>query len=688
METATDTTPRTLLLPLVLILILSVFLRLPWIGAGLPYFYDEDEAHHFNRVIEMVKEGDLNPHYFLKPSLHFYLRLPVAAASFLWTVKNGQIKRVEDLKTRDAYGLAGYAFTASHPGVVKWNRALSTLFACGVVLLTFLLAKTLLHSYFAALLAAALTAVAPPLVSNSATIGVNTMVAFFCIAALYFAARAQEPDETGNAKREVRLNFLIWSAISAGLAISTKYNAAPILLVPPLLCLLGRSRLLRHWAAALVLPWLIFLASSPFILASLPLFLNHVAYEIWHYGVSGHEGHMVTPGFEHFWSIVSWLSSSALGWLASISALLGLLRFVLKKRLSGLTFLLFPLVYLVLMSQQKAFFDRNLLVLVPCCAILAAVPFASFKPKESWAGGRLLLAFFASVALVLQPGISACRSTRAQANAPESRKAAYAWIVENQQAQLETAVSGKIQFPDFSFTQAGETHLSAKGISVIDGSNVNLAQLYLSGFDRVVLGPERLLTPEEERFLELEREFPGTTARERIVRNPHIRVYRFLDNAALQEQISFEVKRAEQTTPLFKPETRDGRRVWSCATPESIQAGEPFCWLQSRSVLLRLQDLQKALMQGGKWGALRLRFTVMSPWNGQELTLALPGSPQTVRCQASGNFEDIVFTLPAKLLLQQPDLPVRLKIISSPLTQAASPDQRRLGLAVKSISIE
>ncbi|NDC38077.1 MAG: hypothetical protein EBZ48_08485 [Proteobacteria bacterium] len=69
---------RTLLLALV-ILAFAAWLRVPFIRSGMPYFYNEDEAHHYNRVVNMVKRGEFNPHYFLKPSLHFYLRMPVVA---------------------------------------------------------------------------------------------------------------------------------------------------------------------------------------------------------------------------------------------------------------------------------------------------------------------------------------------------------------------------------------------------------------------------------------------------------------------------------------------------------------------------------------------------------------------------------------------------------------------------------
>src|SRR3990167_1306941 len=119
------------------VLLLALWLRLPFVSRDLPYFAREDEAHHFNRVVNMVKSGDFNPHYFHKPSLHFYLRMPVVALSFLWNVSEGHIRSVEDIRTGDPFGLNGYAFAVSHPGIVKWNRSFSVLIILLVIAFTY-----------------------------------------------------------------------------------------------------------------------------------------------------------------------------------------------------------------------------------------------------------------------------------------------------------------------------------------------------------------------------------------------------------------------------------------------------------------------------------------------------------------------------------------------------------------------
>ncbi len=133
----------------------------------MPFFLQEDEGHHFNRLVEMVKTGDFNPHYFNKPSLHFYLRMPVVAGAFLWSARSNEISSIQDIATRDDAGLSGYAWSASHPRVVKWARSVSTILSLLTIFVAYLLAAKLVDSRWMALAAAFLVACSPVLVSDS-----------------------------------------------------------------------------------------------------------------------------------------------------------------------------------------------------------------------------------------------------------------------------------------------------------------------------------------------------------------------------------------------------------------------------------------------------------------------------------------------------------------------------------------
>ena len=198
----------------------------------MPYFYSEDEGHHFNRLVNMVKAGDLNPHYFNKPSLHFYLRMPAVAAAFLWSARADELQSIQDIDTENPFGLAGYAWGVSHPRIVMWVRSVSIILSLLIILVTFLLTAWLVRSPWIAVGAAWLVACSPALVTDSAKIGVDTLMTFVCLLTIYFAIRTV---------REPTLGLIVLTGLCAGLAISSKYNAAPIIVLPLAACVLSRQ---------------------------------------------------------------------------------------------------------------------------------------------------------------------------------------------------------------------------------------------------------------------------------------------------------------------------------------------------------------------------------------------------------------------------------------------------------------
>lgn len=368
---------------LIIPLLIGFWFRYPMVGRDLPYFYNEDEAHHFNRVANMVKSGSFNPEYFHKPSLHFYLRMPVLAASFLWNVRQGHIKTLDELRTKDEFGVAKYAFTASHPGIVKWNRMFSLLLSLGMIVAS-VIAVTLIfpkaHSVFP-IGAGLLAALSPPLIRESAIIGVDPVFSFFTLLASLLCLISLR-----NSK------YLIWASISAGLAVSSKYNALPIVFVPVL-----TSIFLGSYKKALVLLALslaAFILGSPYIFAELPLFLNQFAYEIWHYKIAGHIGNEGEPGFSQAIFYLNWLRNDALFIPAVVLSLFGLLK--LNRGL--FIWLLFPTLFFLLMIDQKVNFTRNMSVIIPyLCVLVAAGGYYLYEKLKF----KVILLSFIPIILIL-----------------------------------------------------------------------------------------------------------------------------------------------------------------------------------------------------------------------------------------------------------------------------------------------
>lgn len=342
---------------LVIPLLIALWCRWPMVDRDMPYFYNEDEAHHFNRVANMVKSGSFNPKYFHKPSLHFYMRMPVLAASFLWNVREGHIKTLDELRTKDSYGVAGYAFTASHPGIVKWNRMLSLVLslmmvAGSVIGVALIFPKA--HFVFP-LGAGLLAAVSPPLVLESSIISVDPVFSFFTVICSLLCILGLKDRK-----------FILWGALCAGLAVSTKYNALPIVAVPIATALYFKS--IKTALSSLAISIAAFFVGSPFIFAELPLFLNQFAYEIWHYKIAGHVGNEGTPGIPQALFYLNWLRKDALFIPAIILGGFG----ILKINRALFIWLLFPSLFFLLMIDQKVNFTRNMSVIIPYLCVLSA----------------------------------------------------------------------------------------------------------------------------------------------------------------------------------------------------------------------------------------------------------------------------------------------------------------------------
>ena len=485
------------------LLLVALWLRFPFVGAGLPYFYDEDEAHHFNRVVNMVKTGSWNPQYFHKPSLHFYLRMPVVAASFLWSVKKGYLRKVEEIRTRDTFGVGDYAFTASHEGIVRWNRAFSLSLSLLLVMTVYFLARRILKSQGnpALSFAAALPAVfSPDLVRYSAFIGVDILMALLCAAAVLSAYCVYS---------SYSLRGVFFCGLIAGLAVSSKYNALPIVLMPAAVVFAAGQVNCRSLTAAFAGPAAGFLAGSPFILVSLPLFLNQFAYEIWHYGVEGHAGHMAEPGLHQLLFYLRWLGSSALGWGFLVLAAAGIVGLISARQRSSGIALVFPLCFGLLMCMQKANFERNMLVIVPFLGIFAAVGISALISRFRPASRSTFLIIGPALLCSVQPFIHALEMRRQVLDLPESRRTLESVLEEYSVRGLSIAVAGQLQMPPRIY--------SLPGVVRVDQNRLDTD--VRTKFDVLAAeGPFQFPSP-------VLKDIPGEPGPQRVRKNPHIMIF-------------------------------------------------------------------------------------------------------------------------------------------------------------------
>ncbi len=640
---------------LCIILVFGAWLRYPRIGEGLPFFYREDEAHHFNRLLDMAKSGDLNPHYFHKPSLHFYLRLPVVAAGFLWGVREGHIRSIQEVTTRDPFGVADYAFSTSHPGIVKWNRAFSVVLSLLLVVLSFAITRMLTSSSSASIASAFLVALSPALVEDSAVIGVDIIMSFFCLATTACAVWYS---------RSSAISALLYAGLLAGLAISSKYNALPIALVPLLCVAVWAPCSPNAWVIAAIAPIIGFFAGSPYILSSLPLFLDQFAYEVWHYGIAAHEGHSAEPGLPQALFYLEWLHRDGLGVVASAFGIVGIVPLLLRHSKRHAIFLVFPLAFAALMIFQRTNFTRNMLVIIPYVAISACVALnlvlATVRARESIRAAIFSCFIFAAALLPLQNVLQARGESILTT---DSRLTIQEWLRSIGARHESTAIAGQLQFP--------ATAYSLPGVSRFDLNKLDVLSLWQAGYNRIVV-PKSFQFPEADQILVTpERSILGSNESLRIVQDPSMSTYQVSNSEKVIARIE---SGTDFSRPLPVTLSGDTSGKWRL---ECLNRGadEEHCWLTTRVSYLKIAAPDPA-------SSLAMVVQFQSPWE-QEMVLQV-GSWKRKVGLTPGIWTEVAIDPPISELAAYHDVvQVYCPKVSSPKEMGLNGDSRRLGVALR-----
>ncbi len=635
--------PRRQALLLACCLLVALALRGPLVAAHSRYFYHEDDAHHFNRTVEMAQRGELHPHYFNKPALHFYLRMPVVYASGAWMRLTGEASGIQAIKTRDPQGLAGYAFTASHPTVLAWSRSFSVAISLGLVVVTFLIATMLEVPLVAACTAALLVAVSPEVLLNSDIIGVDVPMALFCLLSTALGIRAL--------RNPYARRWLFLSGLCAGLAGATKYNAAPIAVVP-LVVALYRDRTLAGLLLAIAAPAVGYAVGAPYSFLAFEEFWRGLSYEIWHYA-TGHDGHSAPPGIEQALFYLAWLASDGVGIIATVLAGVGVAACCARRTPAMVTFLSFPAAYVALMIAQKTNFTRNMVAIVPYAAVAAAYGLERLSRRLSSPGLRPAVALVAAVAAIAPPAIASIRIAASELLQPESRDVLAAWL-ESRNRQDEVAIDGALQIPPYFQREPG--------VMVVDLSRSSLARLVQRGFSVLVI-PQDIAQSSPLPF-KIELAVPGLPVDKHAPRNPALSVLRVTAET---------IKAAEAAEPAtLVVAARNGLLV-----PECGASDEEHCWLQDRATTVTLPV-----------GAASFSAEIMSPWPNQQLDIVTAsGDPiSAISLPQAGMWKKISVSIPSAPGDAAPSLTLVVREIHSPQDRGLSDDPRRLGIAIRAAS--
>lgn len=345
------------------VLVLALALRLKGVTWGLPYsFVNVDESIVVPKAFAAAR-GHVNPQFFFYPSFFFYLvgALYLAATPVWWVAQQGNF-------------LAQTSFVVDPGPYFLLGRLFSVAMGTASVYLVYRLGRVAFGRP-AGLLAALFLAVVPLHVAYSHM--AVTDVTAVAISLLSFALLQRA---VGGAGRR----WLVWGAVAAGLATSTKYNLGMLVLPATIAAVFAcREEAARRVAAgsraALVWVRLIllrvyapmlaaFVLASPFVVLDAPRFIsdfvrqNRIMDRGW-------------LGFEHvgngFWYNLSTNLGGALGVVLLILGIVGVGWALWRRTRFDLLVAPYVIVYFVYIGTWKELADRYLLPIIPLLIVLA-----------------------------------------------------------------------------------------------------------------------------------------------------------------------------------------------------------------------------------------------------------------------------------------------------------------------------
>ncbi len=366
------------------IFLLALLARIIGFSWGLPNagrwgsYHPDESSRQIVSAVASVVGGDLNPHFFSYPSL------PVYATSAIYLVMS-------------ALGLTTPAAPSPYPwssvrDILVAGRAFSVLCGAGTAVCVWGMAREV-GLRRGAIGAGVLLALCPGLVQHSHFATVDVPATFFVSACLWATLRA--------ANHPTQTKWWIWSAILAGLATGTKYNAA-IVVIAPLVALFmanrGENKPAKGlFAAILGLAALAFVVSTPYALITPREFWGDpyspaqlgVGYELLVHPRLGH-GEVFQGTGPGWWYHLTFNLPFVLTWPPLLAGLGGAVLAWKDRR--HLPLIAFALVYFLIIGSSQVRFMRYTFFLVPPLLVWAALAASRWKKPQI---GAALLGLFA-----------------------------------------------------------------------------------------------------------------------------------------------------------------------------------------------------------------------------------------------------------------------------------------------------
>lgn len=324
-------------------------------------------------------------------------------------------------------------------GLALLGRVLSALFDLGTVVLTFLMGRRL-YGVGAGLAASLLVSSTVLHVQLSHFYAVDTILTFFLMAGVYLAITVVDRPSPGR---------IVLTGLVAGLAISTKVSAAPVLLPCALAFLLaergdggreawieGAAKVLRSLLIALPVAGAVFFLFHPYVLLDPAPFLRDIGFES-----AMVRGQMLLPytvqylgtvpvvyqvGTLFFWGAGPALVTAMIGGLALFAV-----RLMRGRRPAEWVLAAWLIPYMVITFSFQVKFQRYMLPVLPGLAVLAAAPLvAAMAQPGGFRRGRAGLARLLLAVVVVGTALQTVAFLRIY-QGEHTRVVASRWLYEN-----------------------------------------------------------------------------------------------------------------------------------------------------------------------------------------------------------------------------------------------------------------
>ena len=367
--------------------------------------FPEPDWRHFDESAFIVLplgfwSGDLDPHFFNYPTLHFYL------TSFIYLLYYGAGWSLGSFGSVSAFVAERYLVGGDDLLVIV--RGFNSLLSALTVWVVGLLGRRL-HGAVAGLLAAGFLAVMPLAVRFAHLANTDTPAVLWISLALLWAARSRQEGHTAD---------VLLTGVFTGLAMATKYPAAVILLPIAAAWFIGPGCVgLRRAALCPAAAAATFAVASPFVL------LNGA--EFWADFAHMAQTHLLTPRAAADTSSTVQLASTmryAVGWFGLVACVAGLLCAGWPPRWQDSMIMAGMLAFVAPLLAARSPFMRYALPMTPLLALLMARAISTLAPRR-W------LVALASLLLAVEP-LYASLATRALLSGDDTREQARRWVLE------------------------------------------------------------------------------------------------------------------------------------------------------------------------------------------------------------------------------------------------------------------